>query len=256
MALITGYAIILENEILYCSNESKYADFEIILFVEKLMKTLNPKQSWRLNNILLEAGTKERMIIMHFITDKMQSIFFCITGDFKLDSQEARKMVKEFYDELNNQYKNLNNLKKQSKKQDFKRDLQKITYYLWEKYAPLFEIEQIKKNIDNSIDNKILYCGISTKGLPIISQLYDTALLSNLDKEINDDNVELFNSNISAQLATIAMNTLIRAKKNIKEIHIIDTEDKIHKKVILFETIHIYSLDFIASGNFYRIKKQ
>ena len=29
MALITGYAIILDDEILYCSNESKYADFEV-----------------------------------------------------------------------------------------------------------------------------------------------------------------------------------------------------------------------------------
>ena len=30
--MITGYSIILENDILYCSNEYKYADFEILQF--------------------------------------------------------------------------------------------------------------------------------------------------------------------------------------------------------------------------------
>lgn len=253
--MITGYSIILENDILYCSNEYKYADFEIILFVEKLLRTLNPKQTWRLDNILLEAGTKEHMIIMHFITKLKQNLFFCITGDFKGNSLESRKMIEEFFEKVKAYYKTVDALKHCSEKQVFREILKIITYYLWEKYAPLFEKEQIKKDVDNSIKNKILYCGVSIQGLPIVSQLHDKTLLNNLDREINEENVELFNSNLSAQLATIAMNTLIRAKKNIKEIHIVDTEDNHQKKIILFEDVHNYSLDFFASGNLYKIKE-
>jgi hypothetical protein len=38
--MITGFAIILDEEILYVSNHNKYPFFEIVLFVEKLKKLL------------------------------------------------------------------------------------------------------------------------------------------------------------------------------------------------------------------------
>jgi len=93
--------------------------------------------------------------------------------------------------------------------------------------------------------------------LPIISQLFDPTLLNNLDKEINTENIELFNSSFSAQLATIEMNTLIRTNKyKIREIHIFDLEDKKNKKIILYDSIdkNHFSLTIFASGNFFEIK--
>ena len=102
--------------------------------------------------------------------------------------------------------------------------------------------------------NKIIYCGISAQGLPIISQLYDKKLLNNFHREITDENVELFTSSISAKLATIIMNTQIRAKTNIKEVHFNDLGDQGCKKIILCSPINEYSLDFIASGDFVKIK--
>lgn len=252
--MITGYAIILEDDILYCSNEYKYAEFEIILFIVKLLRSLNPKHSWRLSNILLKADTMERMIIKHFITEKNQNLFFCVTGDFKIDSQESRKMLEEFFEKIQAYYKKVDVLKHCSKKQVFREILKIITYYLWEKYAILFENEEIMQEIDNTVSNKIFYSGISSQGLPIISQLYDKTILKDLDKEITDENVELFNSTLSAQLATIEMNTLIRAQRDIKEIHFIDTEDKKQEKIILFEDIHNYSLNFFGTGNISKIK--
>jgi hypothetical protein len=77
----------------------------------------------------------------------------------------------------------------------------------------------------------------------------------NLTVEKSNENIELFTSDLSAKLETIAMNTQIRAKTKIKEIHINDIEDAKNKMIILFGNINEYSLDFIAAGNFNKIKE-
>ena len=79
-------------------------------------------------------------------------------------------------------------------------------------------------------------------------------LLENLDREITEENVELYSSNLSAKLATIAMNTVIRAKTSIKEIVIEDKKENKLNYIILFGEIGTYSLDFFGSGNYYQIK--
>ncbi|MFX0048784.1 MAG: hypothetical protein ACFE8G_11555, partial [Candidatus Hermodarchaeota archaeon] len=129
-----------------------------------------------------------------------------------------------------------------------------ITGYLWDKYRDPLEDEIIDSKCSD-MEIKVIYCGISTQGLPIISQLYDKTLLNNFHREITDENVELLTSSISAKLATIIMNTQIRAKTNIKEVHFNDLGDHDCKKVIFCSPINDYSLDFIASGDFIKIKE-
>ena len=88
-------------------------------------------------------------------------------------------------------------------------------------------------------------------------ELFDKNLLNHINREITPENIELYSSNLSAKLATISMNTQIRTKTRIKEIHIEDTEkvqENNNKKIILFGNINGYSVDFIATGNFYKVK--
>ena len=253
--MITGFAIILDNEVLYVSNENKYPSFEIVLFVEMLISSINPKNFWRLTNIYFEGGTgKERMIIKHIVTESNQNLFFCITGDFLSNSEEVNNIMAEYFEKVTANYETPEKIKEASKKSEFKKVIKLITGYLWDKYRTSLEDEKIElKCVDT--ENKIIYCGISTQGLPIISQLYDHTLLNNFHKEINPENLDLFSSSLSAKLATIAMNTQIRAKTNIKEIHFNDLEDNGCKKLILYSNINDYSLDFIASGDFVKIKE-
>jgi len=70
--LISGFTIILEDDVLYCSNENKYNAFEIVLFVEKLMKFFQ----WRLKNICLKSKKigRERIIVEHVITNAGQNL--------------------------------------------------------------------------------------------------------------------------------------------------------------------------------------
>lgn len=255
--MISGFSIILEDDILYCSNKKKYPSFEIVLFVEKLMRSINPRNSWRLKKICLtnKKIKKERIIIRQIVTKNNQNLFFCIIGNFLVGSDQAFKMLKEFSKQVNNNFKNLAELERASKKSTFKEIINLITNYLKDKYVEYLKEEQIDQDISTSNYNTILYAGISTQGLPIISQLYDSNLINNLEKESTKENIELFSSDLSAKLATIAMNTKIRAKTKIKEIHLTDIEeDKNIQKIILFGSINGYSIDFVASGNFYKIK--
>ena len=255
--MINGYCIILEDDILYCSNEESYSVFEIILFVEKLLRSFNPKQTWRLNHIYLKSANKERerIIIRHFLTETDKNLFILVSGSFNENSQEIRNMLLEFFEKTKVYYNTGEIFSKASKKPVFKEIINIITDFLEEKYETLLEKEDVKPEVDHSTTNKILYCGISTQGLPIITKLFEPSLLENLDKEINDENIDLFNSSLSAQLATIEMNTLIRTNKyNIKEIHIADLEDKTNKKIILYDEIGTYSLAVFASGNFFEVK--
>ena len=253
--MITGFSIILNEDILYVSNSKKYNFFEIVLFVQKLITSINPRNSWRLSNIYFEGEPgKERMIIHHELTSDENHLFFCITGDFLSDSEEVNKMLLEYVEKVKANYASGEEIQKVAKRTEFKAVIKLITGYLWDKYRDPIKDENIVHKPNNN-ENKIIYCGISSQGLPIISQLYDKSLLNNLSRDINNENIELFSSNLSAKLATIAMNTQIRAKTNIKEIHFSDLEDRGSKKLIFYGQINGYSLDFFAAGDFNKIKE-
>ncbi len=254
--MITGFTIILEDDILYCSDEIKYNLFEVVLFVEKLMSSINPRYTWRLKTISLKDQKigREAIIVKHIITSKQQNLFFCIIGNFNVSSLETHKIVNEFSKQVNIQYRNLAELKYASENSTFKEIMDLIVDYLRDKYIEPLEEEIIFDKKGNGIKNLIIYAGISSQGLPLVSQLCDANLLMNLTVEKSNENIELFTSDLSAKLETIAMNTQIRAKTKIKEIHINDAEKSSSKMIILFGNINGYSLDFIASGNFYKIR--
>lgn len=254
--MITGYAVIIDDEILYCSNEKKYTVFEILLFIEKLITAINPKQEWRINKIIFQDShdKKLRMIIKHVITKDHHNVFYCILGNIRLESRTAMDMLEEFYDKVNDNYNSVDFLKNPSKKELFREVISILTRNLTKKYESLLKQDIFTTNFTTELANKILYCGISSQGLPIISELYDTSLLDNLNKDLNSENVELFSSNLSAHLATVEMNSKIRANLNLKEIHIEDVNSKEFKKIFIFTDINEYSLDFFASGESRKIK--
>lgn len=255
--MISSFSIILENDILYCSDDKKYNAFEIILFTEKLLRSINPGNTWRLKKICLKhkKSGRERIIVEHMVTKAGQNLFFCSIGNFSVGSTESFKMLKDFSKQVQVQYNNLDRLKFSAEEPTFKDVIQLITDYLKDKYLESLEEEIIyEKTIENG-KNAILYAGISAQGLPLVSQLFDISLLSYLDK--TNENIELFSSDLSAKLATISMNTQIRTKTRIKEIHIEDTvstQKNGNKKIILFGNIKGYSVDFMATGNFYKVK--
>lgn len=256
--MITGFAIILNNDIIYCSNEDKYSLFETILFIEKLVESINPNNIWRLSNIYFKNnGEKERIVIKHIISGN-NNIFYCISGHFTPNSKETYSMLEDFYDKVESSYSSIDLLKKASKNSMFKEMISLATDYLKMKYNNVLKTEEIRNKIGNinqplSEKNKILYCGISTQGLPIISKIFHPEFFNYLEDYSNQDIIEVFGSKLSAKLATIAMNTAIRANTKIKEIYLNDLREESSKIIILYGNLNGYSLDFIGSGNFDQI---
>ena len=157
--MITGFTIILEDEILYCSDDIKYNLFEIVLFVEKLISSINPRYTWRLNKICLkdQKNGRERIIIKHIVTEKHQNLFFCIVGDFNVNSIETLNIVNEFTKQVNIQYRNLTGLKYSSEESSFKEIMDLIVTYLIDKYMEPLEEEIIFDEKGNNIKNVIIY---------------------------------------------------------------------------------------------------
>ena len=75
--MLSGFAIILENEVLYCSEDSKFTTFEIVIFVQTLIDSINRKHTWRLNNIYFsgEAYGNESMVLKHAIINENQRCY-------------------------------------------------------------------------------------------------------------------------------------------------------------------------------------
>lgn len=258
--MISGFAIILNNDILYCSNKEKLHLFETVLFIQKLVEGINPNNIWRLNNIFFENDNNgtERIVIKHIISGE-NNIFYCISGKFNFNSEETYSMLEDFHNKVESSYSSIDLLKKASENSVFKEMISLTTDYLKVKYNNIIKSEDIRQklgiiNQPLNAQNKILYCGISTQGLPIISKIFHPEFFYTLNGTNSDENIiEVFCSKLSAKLATIEMNTAIRAETRIKEIHLNDLRDENSKIIILYGSINGYSLDFVASGNFEQI---
>ena len=164
--MISSFSIILENDILYCSDEKKYNAFEIILFTEKLLRSINPRNTWRLRKICLKhkRSKRERIIVEHMVTKVGQNIFFCSIGNFAVGSTESFKMLRDFAKQVQVQYNDLDRLKSSSDEPTFKDVIKLITDYLKDKYLDPLEEETIYEKTNNNGQNAILYAGISAQG--------------------------------------------------------------------------------------------
>ena len=92
---MTVFGIVLEDDVLFCSDEKKYNYFEIVIFIEKLLRSVNPRQFWRLNDIYLEEVSglgivKEQengitnMSIKHLITANNKNLFYCLVAYYQV----------------------------------------------------------------------------------------------------------------------------------------------------------------------------
>ncbi|MBD3350716.1 MAG: hypothetical protein GF364_04430 [Candidatus Lokiarchaeota archaeon] len=100
----------------------------------------------------------------------------------------------------------------------------------------------------------LLYTGVSCQGLPMVSKLFAINLFDigeEFEEEELNAKIELLETTISGQLATISMNSFIRAKSLVKEIQIILDEEENHFGFISFEPMgvnNLYTLELFTMG--------
>lgn len=255
--MITEFCIILNNNIIYCSDESRYNTFEIILYLKDLLTNINPKNTWRLHKIALESvhSKRETIIIKHIVLNGDQ-LFFCMIGKFSEFSVKCYELLRDFQNKVEIYYKSIEILKQAHKKVLFKTIIENIVDFILKKYEELFDNEwfEVDAMYNDFKENKIIYCGISADGLPIIYKLFNNSLFKNLDFKVNDEKREIFISNFSSKLSTVAVNALIKANYYLKSIHIKDIEENSFK-YSLFGEINGYTVEMVGMGNYFQIQK-
>lgn len=255
--MITEFCIILNNKIIFCSDECRYNTFEIILYLKDLLTNINPKNTWRLHKITLESvhSKRETIIIKHIVLNGDQ-LFFCMIGEFSEFSIKCYELLRDFQNKVEIYYNSIEILKQAHKKVLFNTIIENIVDFILKEYEEFLDKEWFEADVmyNDFKENKILYCGISADGLPIIYKLFSNSLLKNLDFKVDDEKKEIWISNFSSKLSTLAVNALIRANSHLKSIHIKDIEENSFK-YSLFGVLNGYTVEMVGIGNYFQIQK-
>jgi hypothetical protein len=244
--MIKSFAIIINNEIIFVdkkeqketswlisqpSNRNHLNDklkFEVVIFANSLTKVLSNHQ-WRLHKIILQpekSFVKERILIHQVFNKKLDlDISYCVLGEFTDGSRVGFEILKKFQERIEKIYdmKTLASTIK-NKRKIFEQLCEEIVYYLIRTYKE--RKDRLKsKNMHEKFSGKpsLLYSGVSTMGLPVCSKLHDIAL-------VNGNGPEYFETTLSGRLATIWINSYLRAKSHVEEIQILLDDTKQQKQ--------------------------
>ncbi|MHA1819705.1 MAG: hypothetical protein ACTSU2_06515 [Promethearchaeota archaeon] len=231
--MISLFAVIIDDEVVYASNEEEYPYFEVVVFASTLLNLLGQRK-WRLHKLKLspiKGFYKEKVLIYHvYYEDVGMDVLYCVSGSFSEGSKVGYEMLYKFRERIEKIYKpNLFREMVKNKRIIFQQICEEISYYLEENYK---ERIQEEKDLHEAFTGEpnLIYCGVSSQGLPIVSHIYNLEMILKdyeaLDEnEINNKRL-LLESTISGQLATISMNSYIRAKAYVDEIQIIVDKER------------------------------
>jgi hypothetical protein len=249
----TTISIILDDSIIYCSQESFYPKSEIIIITNSFLKQLAEERNWILHQIILQSTSNtgpEKILIRRFASkNKKHELILTVSGHFQNGAAVGYLLLDELYENISTAYsiekvgkwsaRDLNNFKIFC---DFTASgmIASITDKLLRIYP---------KRQQEIMQNQLIYMSISTNGLPVLSNLFENQTLFRVD-DIQKRN--LITTALSGQLATISTNTLIRAKCYLHSIQFkIDHETD---QLLFFNFIQIgnlgqYLLETLSTGD-------
>lgn len=250
------FAIIVNDNIIYVSRIEEEPRFEVIVFANTLSKLLG-QQNWKLHKLILNpisTHEKERLLIHQVYHRNLDlDVIYCVSGKFSNGSKVGYEILQKFQYRIEKVFKPevfLDAIK--DKKEIFQNFCEEIAFYLEKNYNELIEQEENRHEVFIG-DPGIVYSGISTQGLPIVSKLFNPAMIigNRGDREKLNKRILFFENTISGQLATISINSFIRAKSYVEEIQFLLDEEEQKFGFINFAQIgvnKIYTLEFFSVG--------
>jgi hypothetical protein len=177
------------------------------------------------------------------------NLLFCVVGDFPGGTVIGYDLLKEFEQRVLSNYSCTSLCSMAGSKQDAFATLCKdIASMLLQKHQDHVNSQAIDEE-EFGGDTRIHYCGLSWQGLPIFSKLFDETLMSNIPQGNGISQQEMLESVLSAKLATIVMNTVIRAQANVHSIQIqADPLARIFHLINFGNLPNMHSLELYASG--------
>jgi hypothetical protein len=253
--MINMFAMIVNDDIVYVSKPDAEPKFEVVVFANSIAKLLGQK-AWRLHKICLMPINnffKENILTRQVYYKEFDlDVFYCMNGNFSEGSRIGYEILEMFQERIEKVYKpELFSEMIKEKKIIFQQICEEIAFFLERNYGERIKAEE---NLHETFvgEPALLYSGISCQGLPIVSKLYDPGLI--VGKGLSDEDlkskVSLLESTISGQLATISINSFIRAKAYVEEIQLLLDEEK-HYGFINFANIGInrlYTLELFTMG--------
>ncbi len=248
-----AFALVADEDILYCSNEDAFPFFEIVIFANALNNQLSAGK-WHIHKIVIwpmAADHDQRILTRVARSEDGRSLLYCVYGDFQKGSVIGYQLLEEFEKRVMAVYPHQTVCSMASGRQEILKNLcAEIVDNLRKKYQ-----EKVDSNSESheifSGPPQIHYLGLSWQGLPIFSRLFDDSLIENLPESKNGgmSRQEVLESILSAKLATIVMNTVIRAQSHVHSIQIL-----VDPKTALYQLINFgvlpnnYSLELYATG--------
>jgi hypothetical protein len=243
------FAVIINNEIKFCSRDSEYQKFEIAIFSNILINQIAEKRDWSLHKLIMHpANQYEKLnLLIHRQFIENTEILICLLGELKFGSAYGYQLLENFCQQISTEYSNsnLNNISNHDA-EGFKKicDLFYTTLSMTES---MFDNSTQNENYNGN--NQLIYIGLSTNGLPISSKLYEDQSILQFE---NEDKKELITTVLSGQLATISINSIIRAQCFIDSIQI-KIESK-GNKFVFFNFSQIgenqqYTMETLSTGN-------
>ncbi len=248
-----AFALIADEDILYCSNEDAFPFFEIVIFANALNKQLSAGK-WHIHKIILwpmAAEHDQRILTRVVRSEDGRSLLYCVFGDFQKGSVTGYQLLEEFEKRLTAVYSHQTVCSMAATRQEIlKIFCSEIVENLRKKYQERVDANSEVHEIFTG-PPLIHYCGLSWQGLPIFSKLFDDSLIENLpeSREGEMSRHEVLESVLSAKLATIVMNTVIRAQAHVHSIQILVDTKLAKYQLINFGVLpNSYSLELYATG--------
>ncbi len=248
-----AFALIADEDILYCSQEDAFPFFEIVIFANALNNQLSAGK-WKIHKVVLwpmAADHDQRILTRVTRSDDGRSLVYCVYGDFQKGSVTGYQLLEEFEKRLTVVYPPQSICSMATTRQEILKNLcSEIVENLRKKYQEKVDAQAEEHEVFTGIPT-IHYCGLSWMGLPIFSKLFDDSLIINLPEIRNGEmsRQEVLESILSAKLATIVMNTVIRAQAHVHSIQILTDPKAAQYQLINFGVLpNNYSLELYASG--------
>ena len=231
------FAVIINSKIRYCSKEIQYAKFEIAIFADMLISQISQGQPWNLHKIHFKSEDGKDLILCirrENSWDGENELITCLLIESKNDTAYEYQILEKFAKNISIEYP-ITDIH-ESLDDDFE-GFQTLCDLM---AATLFG-DANRGLIDGSArsdvyggGNQLIYAGIATNGLPVISQLYEQQSILTFEDE---GKKELTTTILSGQLATISINAFIRAQCHVEsiQIKISPTENK-----YIFFTFHSF----------------
>src|SRR5271157_4559843 len=246
-----AFALISNEDILFCSDETAYAYFEIAIFADALNRQLSGNRWW-LHKIILSPMDVERNLLILIRVLKVKedsSLLFCVVGDFPGGTLIGYDLLAEFEQRLTAIYSCASLLSMAGSKQDaFVNLCKEIVSMLLQKHQDHIDSQSVDEE-EFTGEAHIHYCGLSWQGLPIFSKIFDDTLICNIPLGNGISQQEMLESVLSAKLATIVMNTVIRAQAYVHSIQImVDPHSHFYHLINFGNLPNNHSLELYASG--------